>query len=170
MSLSIVQAKKISNDLTLGIKSEISNGVKIDELADRQSAIYKNLLIESLVSIDKDEIFNHLSWLLFAGGMQNYNFIQAVEKLNFVINLLNNLPDIDREKILQKVDQFDKQNEARRLGGLKAKQKFINLKAKIQERYRSEKDRFSSKDEAAEIYVKEYGLVFSTIRSYLKNL
>lgn len=43
-------------------------------------------------------------------------------------------------------------------------------KFEIVERYKNEKARFESKDEAAEAYTKEWPLEFSTIRKYLKNL
>ena len=170
MSLNIDEIKQTTNNLLNGIEDEINKGLTFVELKEKQLPIYKKILIDSLNSEDKDEVFNHISWLLYAGGVQNFNLIQTVEKLNYVIKLLNNLPVREQEDIKQKIEKFEKERKSRQLGGLLRTEKYRKYKVAIQSRYKNEKNRFSRKDEAAEIYSKDYDIMFSTIRNYLKNL
>lgn len=91
MSLSAETVKQTVNELLKGIEGKINNGMKVVELQKEHTEIYKNILTESFASDDKDEIINYLSWLLFAGDIQDFNFGKTHNALNKIIPILNNL-------------------------------------------------------------------------------
>ncbi|MDO9151676.1 MAG: hypothetical protein Q7U33_09895 [Methylotenera sp.] len=123
MSLNTESVKQTVNQLLSGIEAKVNNGVKIVELQEEHTAIYKNILTESLASNDKDEILNYLSWLLFAGGLQNFNFAKAHDALSNIIPIVNNLEVLVKGQPvlvaeIQKLQSIiGKTNEGRSRGG-----------------------------------------------------
>ena len=144
MGLNTEGVKQTVNQLLNSIEDKFNNGMKVVELREEHTAIYKNITTESLVSNDKDEIFDYLSWLLYAGGLQNYNFAKTHDALNKIIPIVNKLavmvqgqpalPALVAE--IQKLQLIiEKTNEGRSRGGKtkeKAKQESMQ---KIEQTY-----------------------------------
>ena len=123
MELSIDSVKQIANDIMNSIESEINNGVKFHELEIKHTTIYKKILSDSQVSNEKDEIVNYLSWLLYAGGVQNFNFAKTHDALDKIIPIVNNLVVLTKGQPalvaeIQKLQSIIKRtNESRSRGG-----------------------------------------------------
>lgn len=154
MNISSEDFKQSILELDSALVQKIKRGEKLTESSDEHINKIKKLLLNSAKSSDWENITDHIAYLIYAGGVQDYLLHQTIDgALNPLITKHN-------------TDEFIKIANARK-GGIAKAARNIDIKAKIISVWNSGK--YTSKDICAEQESSDTGYSFATIRKWLRN-